>query len=110
MRPLHRCPLGVLMAAQRDALAFTVRDLARITDHSPAHVSEVETGRRSPSPAFLRRLMGALSVDDYDHDRWWAAAGMVEPGLMDALMAQPERWREVRAVLRNDDHQGGGRV
>ena len=40
-----------------------------------------------------------MSVDDAMRDRWHALAGHVDPELIAALLAAPERWDAVRALL-----------
>jgi transcriptional regulator with XRE-family HTH domain len=96
----RRAPLGALMLAARRAHGLSLRDLATACASSPAHTSDVECGRRAPSEELLARICTALRVPVTERDHWYAAAGVLPQGLVDALLARPERWAAVREVLR----------
>ena len=66
---------------------------------SAACISDVVHGRKAPSGDLVNRIAAALAVDDATRDVWCALAQRVEPGLLRALLAAPERWGDVRAVL-----------
>lgn len=66
---------------------------------SAACISDVVHGRKAPSGELVNRIAAALAVDDATRDQWCALAHRVEPGLLRALLSQPERWGDVRAAL-----------
>lgn len=94
--------LGAEIRARRESLGRTLRQTARALRRSPGWLSDVETGRGGwsrLSPSTLDEIIGLLGVDAATHDRWHALAGHVAPDLAAALLAHPERWGDVRAVL-----------
>lgn len=94
--------LGAELRARREALGKSLRQTARALRRSPGWLSDVETARGGwsrLSPATLDEVVGLLGVDGPTRDRWHSLAGGVEPGLLAALLAQPERWDDVRALL-----------
>lgn len=92
--------LGRLMRERREEHGLTLRDLARVLDAAPSHISDVETGRRVPSEALLSRILDALDVtDEVGRDVWTAAAGVLPDELVTALLARPERWVVLRELL-----------
>jgi len=55
--------LGDYIRELRDKQDLSLREFARrLGDTSPAHVSDIENGRRSPSPALLAKIAEVLSV------------------------------------------------
>lgn len=95
-RTLHRGALGRLMLDARTARGLSLRDLATALDISHAHLSNVERGITAPSEALVGRICDALGVPAQDRDVWYAAAEMLAPGMLDALLARPETWDSVR--------------
>lgn len=94
--------LGAEIRARREAIGKSLRQTARALRRSPGWLSDVETARGGwsrMSPATLDEVVGLLGVDGATHDRWHALAGYVEPGMLAALLAHPERWDDVRALL-----------
>lgn len=54
---------GDFVRERRDALDLSVRELARkLGDISPAHISDIENGRRNPSDDLLKKLARVLDV------------------------------------------------
>lgn len=96
---MRRGPLGRLMLAARTAQGLSLRGLSVRLDAAPAHISNVERGRVMPSAEMLARICKALGVPERDRDPWYAAAEMLAPGMLDTLLAHPERWGDVRAQL-----------
>ena len=97
-----RCDLGAEIRARREALGKSLRQTARALRRSPGWLSDVETARGGwsrMSPATLDEVVGLLGVDGATRDRWHSLAGYVEPGLLDALLADPQAWGDVRALL-----------
>jgi transcriptional regulator with XRE-family HTH domain len=74
-----RCKLTLLMQTLgeklrelRDANDISLRELAKKIDCSPAHLSDIELGRRYPSAKILARIARELNVqvedlEKYDH-------------------------------------------
>ena len=73
--------------------------LARDCRVTPACIGDIMHARKAPSPAVLSRIADALGVDSATQDRWHAFAGHVAPDVVAALLAAPERWDAVRALL-----------
>ena len=98
----RREQLGAAIRARREALGVSLRQTARAVKRSPGWLSDVETARGGwsrMSPATLDEVVGLLGVDGATRDRWHSLAGYVEPGLLDALLADPQAWGDVRALL-----------
>jgi transcriptional regulator with XRE-family HTH domain len=87
------------MALRRAELHMSLRTLASKVKRSPSHISNVENGKQPPSEALLRSILGALDVPRGDHDAWFASAGIVPKMMVDALLAHPEAWLRLRAIL-----------
>ncbi len=83
------------MSPDRGASSALARD-CRVT---PACISDILHANKGVSPALLSRIADALSVDAATQDRWHALAGHVAPDLAESLLAHPERWDDVRALL-----------
>ena len=88
------------MPIERGAVAALARD-CRVTTSA---ISDVIHARKGVSPALLSRIADALSVDAATQDRWHALAQHVAPDLTATLLAHPERWAAVRALLDGGDH------
>lgn len=78
---------------------MSLRTLASRVKRSPSHISNVENGKQQPSEALLRSILGVLDVPQRDHDTWFASAGIVPKMMVDALLAHPEAWLRLRAIL-----------
>jgi len=90
---VDRYALGKEIAATLGDRYGAASALSRAVAVTPAHVSDILHGRKTPSADVLARIADHLGVDDATRDRW------LEPRLLAALLASPERWGEVRAVL-----------
>lgn len=98
-------PLGRLVRKRREAAGRSLRDLARYLGVSATQLSDVETGRRRPSDHLLGCIMLALDVtSEQERDTWNAAAGVLPETLVETLLAHPERWGDVRALLTGGGH------
>ena len=54
---------GEFVREKRDALDISLREFARkLGDISPAHISDIENGRRYPSDELLRKMSQVLGV------------------------------------------------
>lgn len=73
--------------------------LARACGVTPACISDVLNGHKAASPQLLARIASALNVDRDLSDVWHAIAGHVAPDLVTALVAHPERWEALRAMM-----------
>jgi transcriptional regulator with XRE-family HTH domain len=60
--PLFKRALGLAVAARRGELKLTQEQLANNTDLHQRWISNVETGKRNPSYASLRRLAEGLGL------------------------------------------------
>jgi len=60
--PAFQAALGLAVKARRQELAITQEQLANDTDLHQRWISNVETGKRNPSYASLRRLAAGLKL------------------------------------------------
>ncbi len=60
--PAFQRALGLAAAQRREELGVTQETLANDTDLHQRWISNVETGKRNPSYASLRRLAGGLGL------------------------------------------------
>jgi len=77
--------------------------LARECGVTPACISDVLNGHKAASPQLLARIASALNVDRELTDVWHAIAGHVAPDLVAVLVAHPERWTALRAMMTEMD-------
>ncbi len=73
--------------------------LARKCGVTPACIGDILHARKGVSPALLERIGCSLGVADVSIDRWHALAGHAPPDITAALLAHPEQWAAVRALL-----------
>jgi len=99
----RREPLGAEIRARREACARSLRQTARHVGRSHAWLSRIETGDETPGADALLTLARYLGADSATRDRWLALAGHVAPDVEAALLAAPERWDAVRALLAGGD-------
>jgi len=58
-------PVGELLRAVRvNTLQKSVRDVAKLLGVAPIHVSDIETGKRTPSDDLLMRIVTVYRVDE----------------------------------------------
>lgn len=58
-------PIGERLRTQRvDVLGKSIRDVAKLLDCAPIHLSDIETGRRVPSEELLVRLARVYRMDE----------------------------------------------
>jgi transcriptional regulator with XRE-family HTH domain len=55
--------MGPFIRQQREARGLSLRALAGLLSISAAHQSDIEHGRRRPSPELMRRIAETLKVD-----------------------------------------------
>lgn len=97
-------------AEDRETLAAMIRShmrpergassaLARKCGVTPACIGDILHARKSVSPALLERIGCTLGAADATIDHWRALAGHIPPDITAVLLAHPERWDAVRALL-----------
>lgn len=91
--------LGADLRAYRERSGRSLRQTARHVGRSPAWLSRVETGHDTPGAGALATLAEYLGADRLALDHWLALAGHVAPDITAAMLAHPERWAAVRAML-----------
>ena len=82
--PAFQTALGLAVKARREELDLTQEQLANGTDLHQRWISNVETGKRNPSYASLRRLAAGLELSASE---LLARAEQVEAGGVEALDA-----------------------
>lgn len=64
-QPTPNIPIGERLRLRRiESLAKSVRDMARLLDTSPIHISDIETGKRTPSDELLVRMAQAYGIPE----------------------------------------------
>lgn len=67
--------IGEILRARRvDVLKKGLREMAKLLSIAPAHLTDIEKGRRSPSDALLMRIAQQYQVDQADLRTAWAKA------------------------------------
>jgi len=57
-------PVGDVLRRQRvEVLGIGVRDIAKLLEVAPAHITDLEKGRRTPSEALLLRIADVYRID-----------------------------------------------
>lgn len=58
-------PIGERLRHQRvEVLRLSIRDIARVLDSAPIHVSDIETGKRAPSEELLLKISKAYGLSE----------------------------------------------
>lgn len=58
-------PIGEKLRRRRvETLGRSVRDMAKALDTSPIHISDIETGKRTPSEDLLMRMADAYGIPE----------------------------------------------
>ena len=84
--------LGGTIRKLRLKVHITLRELARRVDVSPAHLSDIEHGRRMPSDDLLRRIAAEFA----DVGATYESLRILKPQLEDDL----EKWVAESSVVR----------
>jgi transcriptional regulator with XRE-family HTH domain len=67
--------IGDILRARRvDVLKKGLREMAKLLNIAPAHLTDIEKGRRSPSDALLVRIAEQYQIDEADLRTAWAKA------------------------------------
>jgi transcriptional regulator with XRE-family HTH domain len=82
--PAFQAALGLAVKGRREELGRTQEQIANDTDLHQRWISNVETGKRNPSYASLRRLAAGL---DLSASEMLARAEQIEASGIDALNA-----------------------
>lgn len=93
--------IGDALRARRvDVLKRGLREMAKLLNIAPAHLTDIEKGRRSPSDALLMRIAQQYQMEEADLRTAWAKAEEIvgEIATQDATTARkvPEFLRSAR--------------
>lgn len=96
-------PIGEVLRGHRvEVLRKGLREMARLLDIAPAHLTDIEKGRRSPSDGLLRRISELYGIAEPELRAGWSKAdGIVgEVATQDAMTAEkvPEFLRTARKL------------
>ena len=96
-------PIGDVLRARRvDVLKKGLREMARILSIAPAHLTDLEKGRRTPSEGLLQKIAVAYGMPEADLRSGWQRADAVvaEVANQDATTAEkvPEFLRSARKL------------
>ncbi len=102
-RPNQEQPIGDVLRARRiEELHKGLREMAKILEIAPAHLTDLEKGRRTPSEGLLLRIAKAYGVSEAElRSGWSRAEGIVsEVANQDSLTAEkvPEFLRTARKL------------
>ena len=94
-------PIGELLRIRRvEVLDKGLRQMAKLLNIAPAHLTDIEKGRRAPSDALLMRIAEQYQMEEADLRTAWAKADQVvgEIATQDATTARkvPEFLRKAR--------------
>ena len=85
-----------------DALKKGLREMARVLGIAPAHLTDIEKGRRTPSEDLLKRISAAYGVSEAELRSGWQRADAIvtEVATQDATTAEkvPEFLRTARRL------------
>lgn len=96
-------PIGEVLRIRRvEVLKKGLREMARLLDIAPAHLTDIEKGRRNPSDRLLKRISDAYGIAEPELRAGWSKAdGIVgEVATQDAMTAEkvPEFLRTARKL------------
>lgn len=102
-RPSRQQPIGEVLRTRRvETLKKGLREMARILSIAPAHLTDLEKGRRTPSEGLLKKISTAYGIAEADLRSGWqrAAAVVAEVANQDATTAEkvPEFLRTARKL------------
>ncbi len=101
--PSREEPIGEVLRTRRvEVLKNGLREMARILSIAPAHLTDIEKGRRTPSEDLLKRIATAYGMPEADLRSGWQRADAVvaEVANQDATTAEkvPEFLRSARKL------------
>ena len=96
-------PIGDVLRARRvEVLKKGLREMAAILTIAPAHLTDIEKGRRTPSQDLLMRICRAYGIPEADLRSGWSRADVVvaEVATQDSVTAEkvPEFLRTARKL------------
>ena len=73
-------PIGETLRGRRvEVLKKGLREMARLLNIAPAHLTDIEKGRRNPSDGLLKRISGLYGIAEPELRAGWSKAdGVVE--------------------------------
>ncbi len=102
-RSKEKQPIGEVLRARRvEVLKKGLREMAAILAIAPAHLTDIEKGRRTPSQDLLMRICRAYGIPEADLRSGWSRADVVvaEVATQDPVTAEkvPEFLRTARKL------------
>ena len=102
-RSKEKPPIGDVLRARRvEVLKKGLREMAAILTIAPAHLTDIEKGRRTPSQDLLMRICRAYGIPEADLRSGWSRADVVvvEVATQDSVTAEkvPEFLRTARKL------------
>ena len=102
-RTKEKQPIGDVLRARRvEVLKKGLREMAAILTIAPAHLTDIEKGRRTPSQDLLMRICRAYGIPEADLRSGWSRADVVvaEVATQDSVTAEkvPEFLRTARKL------------
>ena len=102
-RSKEKQPIGDVLRARRvEVLKKGLREMAAILTIAPAHLTDIEKGRRTPSQDLLMRICRAYGIPEADLRSGWSRADVVvaEVATQDSVTAEkvPEFLRTARKL------------
>ena len=96
-------PIGDVLRARRvGVLKMGLREMAGVLSIAPAHLTDIEKGRRTPSQDLLMRICKAYGIPEADLRSGWSRADVVvaEVATQDSVTAEkvPEFLRTARKL------------
>ena len=104
-------PIGDVLRAHRiDTLKMGLREMAGVLGIAPAHLTDIEKGRRTPSEGLLLRICKAYKIDEAELRAGWnraesvvaevanqdvVTAAKVPEFLRTARKLSPEQWDDL---------------
>ena len=102
-RPSREQPIGVVLRLRRiEVRRKGLREMARDLGIAPAHLTDIEKGRRTPSEDLLKRISDAYGIPEAELRSGWQRADAIvtEVATQDATTAEkvPEFLRTARKL------------
>ncbi len=96
-------PIGEVLRAKRiDVLKKGLREMAGLLSIAPAHLTDIEKGRRTPSEGLLLRISKAYGISEAELRSGWSRPDAIvgEVATQDAMSAEkvPEFLRTARKL------------
>lgn len=85
---------GALVRERRKGRGDSLRELGLRLGVTPAHIADIERGRRTPSAALLEKLSHELDLNSTNHPAMLNATPLADKGSISAIFAKSRRPRE----------------